>query len=264
MVDEGFILKLLEQNQQFLKELLEQNHRLVEKIMDNVPKFKDDADVFYGIKEQQKKDASFAQTKHGKYGYVVRIAKKVGCPADLIEIIKKEMSEVDLFNDDIYNEYKDEKKLKARAIEFKTGKKQEPEIDEKLSVPEIIKKKKGDFAKEIEPYVLTYGKDMCNDFFRYWAESDNKGKLKWEKTKQKQGGTWEISLRLATWSKKPFNQPKGGKAGAPTPNKVVSDKKLLGMSKEQLNTGIQENNNQVEKKVDEQKQQVDGQQQQQQ
>lgn len=62
----------------------------------------------------------------------------------------------------------------------------------------IILNKKKEFAETIKPYVEKYGKEMCNDFFKYWSESNkSKTKLLYETKK-----TWEIGLRLANWSKK--------------------------------------------------------------
>lgn len=67
-----------------------------------------------------------------------------------------------------------------------------------------IEERKRDFIERLKPYVEIYGKDMLNDFYRYWAQvNDNGTKMLWEKQK-----CFEINLRLATWKK---NETERGK-----------------------------------------------------
>ena len=59
-------------------------------------------------------------------------------------------------------------------------------------------KRKEEFYNSLIPYVDRYGKDMVRDFFDYWSEM-NKSRTKMRYEKQE---TWEVALRLATWSKR--------------------------------------------------------------
>lgn len=57
--------------------------------------------------------------------------------------------------------------------------------------------RKTKFYDAIKPYVGIYGADMCRNFFDYWSELNKSGtKMRWE-----QQPTWELELRLKTWSK---------------------------------------------------------------
>lgn len=59
-------------------------------------------------------------------------------------------------------------------------------------------KRKGDFYNSLIPYVETYGKEMVREFFDYWTEMNKtKTKMLFEEKK-----TFEIALRLKTWSRK--------------------------------------------------------------
>lgn len=63
---------------------------------------------------------------------------------------------------------------------------------------ELIAKKKLEFQKMIRPYVPLFGRDLCNNFYSYWAEANIKtGKLRWESEK-----SFEVDLRLKTWKKR--------------------------------------------------------------
>ena len=59
---------------------------------------------------------------------------------------------------------------------------------------EQINKSKLEFADSLKPFLETYGKDMLNDFYLYWSETNKKGKMKFELQT-----TWELPLRLAKW-----------------------------------------------------------------
>jgi hypothetical protein len=54
--------------------------------------------------------------------------------------------------------------------------------------------KKQLFAESLKPFLETYGKEMLNDFYLYWSETNKKGKMKFELQT-----TWELPLRLAKW-----------------------------------------------------------------
>lgn len=52
------------------------------------------------------------------------------------------------------------------------------------------------FIEDIGRFKSEYSPDLMNSFFRYWAEADKRGKMRWEKQK-----TWDTKLRLVTWAK---------------------------------------------------------------
>ncbi len=63
-----------------------------------------------------------------------------------------------------------------------------------------IKQKEIEFKKTIEPFVETYGRDTCNEFFAYWTEPNkSKTKLRFEMER-----TWDISRRLKRWANNNF------------------------------------------------------------
>ena len=60
-----------------------------------------------------------------------------------------------------------------------------------------LDERKRDFVERLKPYMGNYGKDMLNDFYRYWAQVNDGGtKMLWEKQK-----CFEIGMRLATWKR---------------------------------------------------------------
>jgi hypothetical protein len=66
----------------------------------------------------------------------------------------------------------------------------------------IIEANKQKFIKDLEPYVSMYGRDMVNDFFKYWSElNQSQTKMKFQLEK-----TWQLSLRLERWSRNNFNK----------------------------------------------------------
>jgi hypothetical protein len=59
-----------------------------------------------------------------------------------------------------------------------------------------IKIRKENFKEDLKPFLEIYGKDLLNDFFRYWTETNQGGKkMRFEMEK-----VFEISKRLKTWS----------------------------------------------------------------
>lgn len=86
-----------------------------------------------------------------------------------------------------------QRKINALANAFKKRPKARP-LEEKQ---EDLLKRKERFTDELKPYVEQYGKDMCNDFWRYWTEPNKSGtKMKFELQQ-----TWDIERRLITWEK---------------------------------------------------------------
>jgi len=60
-----------------------------------------------------------------------------------------------------------------------------------------INDRKLKFASTLEIYLPTYGKEMLNDFYKYWTEP-NKSNTKFRQELEK---TWSLDRRLETWSK---------------------------------------------------------------
>jgi hypothetical protein len=69
-----------------------------------------------------------------------------------------------------------------------------------------IEERKLKFADTLKPFLQTYGKDLLNDFFKYWTEP-NKSNTKFKQELEK---TWSLERRLETWSNndKNFNKDK--------------------------------------------------------
>lgn len=78
-----------------------------------------------------------------------------------------------------------------------------------LSKEEKLEKRKTEllarreqFKIELRQFATKYQKDELEKFFLYWGEADkNYQKMRFEKQT-----TWELSRRLATWMRKPYNQ----------------------------------------------------------
>lgn len=74
------------------------------------------------------------------------------------------------------------------------------------SAEKTIQAKKRDFANQLKPFLDAYGPDMLNEFYRWWAQPENKAKpeyLRWE-----QESFWELSTRLKSWNEREVNRHK--------------------------------------------------------
>ena len=60
-----------------------------------------------------------------------------------------------------------------------------------------IDSRKLKFASTLKPFLVTYGKELLNDFYKYWTEP-NKSNTKFRQELEK---TWSVERRLETWSK---------------------------------------------------------------
>ena len=63
-----------------------------------------------------------------------------------------------------------------------------------------------DFKEELKLHSEKYSKEMLKDFFIYWTEPNEKGKMKFQLQK-----TWSTAGRLSTWSRNDFNSNSGSK-----------------------------------------------------
>ena len=61
-----------------------------------------------------------------------------------------------------------------------------------------------DFIAALTPYVQIYGRDMVNEFYKYWIElNPAKTRMKFEKE-----STWELKLRIERWANNSINKKK--------------------------------------------------------
>lgn len=67
-----------------------------------------------------------------------------------------------------------------------------------------LQKIKDDFIATLSPFVSIYGKEMVNEFYKYWTEPNkSKTKLKFQMEK-----TWDVNLRLGRWEKNEYKKNK--------------------------------------------------------
>lgn len=72
-------------------------------------------------------------------------------------------------------------------------------------IKENIDTRKLKFSDTLKPFLQKYGKDMLNEFYKYWTETNRSG----TKFRQEFQKTWSIERRLETWAKnekKPFDK----------------------------------------------------------
>ena len=84
---------------------------------------------------------------------------------------------------------------------------------QKQSKEEKLLSRKKLFASTLEPFVSIYGKDLLNDFYKYWTEPNKTG----TKFRQELEKTWSLDRRLETWVKndKTFKPNPNGTAKQP-------------------------------------------------
>jgi hypothetical protein len=108
----------------------------------------------------------------------------------------------------------------------KKGVKDSVSVSVNDSVSDIVNKKndiderKLKFASTLKPFVEVYGREMINDFFKYWTEP-NKSNTKFKQELEK---TWSVDRRLETWSKNDFGKSKAENQTKPnsyTPIKLI-------------------------------------------
>lgn len=63
------------------------------------------------------------------------------------------------------------------------------------------------FSSTLEPFLKTYGKELLNDFYRYWTEP-NKSKTKFRQELER---TWDLERRLGRWANNDKNFKPDGK-----------------------------------------------------
>ena len=68
----------------------------------------------------------------------------------------------------------------------------------------VLKPRRDAFIEELRQYADEYGKEMCNAFYRYWTEVENRkegSNLASIKMRFEKQPTWELGRRLITWNK---------------------------------------------------------------
>jgi hypothetical protein len=81
-----------------------------------------------------------------------------------------------------------------------------------------IELRKTSFASTLEPFLKIYGRDMLNEFFKYWTEP-NKSNTKFRAELEK---TWDVERRLETWARNDKNFKPPTKLGySQLPNAIV-------------------------------------------
>ena len=63
-----------------------------------------------------------------------------------------------------------------------------------------IKEKQHALAVSMEPFLKQYGRDMLNQFFKFWSQPENKTNptfLRWEQEK-----FWQLEQRLSQWAQR--------------------------------------------------------------
>jgi hypothetical protein len=85
----------------------------------------------------------------------------------------------------------------SEPISKPTSEQIEREIESKKKVKENnIIERKLKFSSSLQPFLNKYGKDLLNNFYKYWTEENKSG----TKFKQELEQTWNLERRLETWS----------------------------------------------------------------
>ena len=96
------------------------------------------------------------------------------------------------------------KQNEANASKTKQNEHVSVNVNDNVNVNNI-ESRKLKFADTLKPYLQLYGKELLNDFFKYWTEP-NKSNTKFKQELEK---TWSLERRLETWSnnERNFNKP---------------------------------------------------------
>jgi hypothetical protein len=74
-------------------------------------------------------------------------------------------------------------------------------VNDNVNKNNNIGERKLKFTSTLKPFESKYGKDLLNDFFKYWTEP-NKSQTKFRAEMEK---TWDVELRLSTWASRDKN-----------------------------------------------------------
>lgn len=87
-----------------------------------------------------------------------------------------------------------------------------------VKTPEPVSFKKmneTDFADSIKPHLTQFGKELCTDFYNYWSEKSESGKMKFQLQK-----TWEVKKRLLKWQSNNFGNKQKSSSGQITKRNI--------------------------------------------
>lgn len=72
------------------------------------------------------------------------------------------------------------------------------------NTPKSIEERKKEFAEKLKPFLEKYGREMLNNFYRYWTEINDGGKkMRFEMEK-----VFQLSSRLVTWYNNNYEKQK--------------------------------------------------------
>lgn len=165
--------------------------------------------VFEPIKRQMKRDLVAYEAKKKQWseaGKASAEAKKAAKEAE--EKRSKEINEASTKVNDVENSSTDS------TVTVNVTDTVNVNVNDNVTV----NKKKGDidvrklkFAETLKPFLEIYGKNLCNDFYKYWTEP-NRSNTKFRQEIEK---TWDIARRLETWAKNDKNFAKNFTNGKP-------------------------------------------------
>lgn len=173
--------------------------------------------IFWAIIEDLYNNANALPTDYDSIAFDLRVE---------VDLVKSVINDFELFV--VNNEYfgslsvesrlneRNEKSLKARESANKRWQKLDTYANALPAQTDsnAIKEKKGNkikgnnieerklkFADTLKPFLDIYGKDLLNDFYKYWTEP-NVSNTKFKKELEK---TWSLERRLETWAKNDKN-----------------------------------------------------------
>lgn len=80
----------------------------------------------------------------------------------------------------------------------------------------VLTRKKEKFKEKLSVFLPLYGKDLLNEFYRFWTElNPSQTKMRFELQK-----TWQLDLRLSRWQRS--QNKDDGKRGGPTANYITN------------------------------------------
>ena len=123
----------------------------------------------------------------------------------LLSVVKYDHYQKDFSNDNKQNDTNLTQEQQTKKIKVTTTKEYNNNTIEQKT-KECINSRKLKFSATLQPFLNLYGKDLLNEFYKYWTEPNLSG-TKFRKELEK---TWSLERRLETWAKndKNFNNGK--------------------------------------------------------
>ena len=111
-----------------------------------------------------------------------------------------------------------------------------------ISKENNIDSRKLKFASTLKPFLVTYGKELLNDFYLYWTQP-NKSNTKFKQELEK---TWSLEYRLSTWSKNDFkNKEKSFAKKESEPPSKISNLMKISQELEEKYKNLNNQNNEL-------------------